>query len=147
MRVRSATRCSRPILNSCASCRTRSSWIPQSIAKKSGGLSKSLLETLAILISPFAPHIAEEIWELLGHAETVFAQKWPEADPVKLVADTVEIALQINGKLRGSTKIPQAADKDEAIALAKDALREKLPDSKIVKEIYVPGKIANFVVK
>ncbi|MCL1845079.1 MAG: leucine--tRNA ligase [Defluviitaleaceae bacterium] len=122
----------------------------QSLAKTQGGIDKKTFETLAILLSPFAPHIAEEIWEQqgdgTGNRQTVFAQKWPTHDPKKLVADTIEIAMQVNGKLRGNLQIPRDADKDTVLALAKTALAEKLTGA-IVKEIYVPGKIVNFVAK
>ena len=119
----------------------------QSIAKQNGGISKEVLETLTVLMSPFAPHIAEELWELLGHNKTVFAEKWPKADPEKLKTDTVDVALQIGGKLRGSMKVPREASKDETINLAKTELAGKLEGKVIIKEIYVPGKIVNFVVQ
>ncbi|MCL2841151.1 MAG: leucine--tRNA ligase [Defluviitaleaceae bacterium] len=119
----------------------------QALAKTQGGIDQATLETLAILLSPFAPHIAEEIWEHAGHKETVFAQSWPEYDEEKLKSDTVEIALQVNGKLRGSLALPVNADKDTALALAKQQLASHLNDVEIVKSIYVPAKIVNFVVK
>ncbi|MCL2198173.1 MAG: leucine--tRNA ligase [Defluviitaleaceae bacterium] len=114
---------------------------------KCENIPKSTLEALAILLSPFAPHIAEEIWEHLGHKDTIFAQKWPTYDPAKLKSDTVEIAMQINGKLRGNIQIPTGAEKEAALAQAKEALSDKLAGMKIIKEIYVPNKIVNFVVK
>ena len=119
----------------------------QNMAKQNGGVSRQVLETLTVLLSPFAPHIAEEVWELLGHKETVFAEKWPVADPAKLKTDTVDIALQINGKLRGSMKIPRDAGKEETLKRAKAELAGKLEGRAIVKEIHVPGKIVSFVVK
>ncbi|MCL1877463.1 MAG: leucine--tRNA ligase, partial [Defluviitaleaceae bacterium] len=119
----------------------------QALTKTAGGIDKKTLETLAILLSPFAPHMAEEIWQKLGNTKTVFAQTWPTYDPEKLVADTIEIAMQVNGKVRGNIQIPRDADKDAVLALAKNALAQRLADVSIVKEIYVPGKIVNFVVK
>ena len=119
----------------------------QNIAKQSGGISKEVLETLAVLLSPFAPHLAEEVWEKLGNPNTVFAEKWPVADPAKLKSSTVQIALQINGKLRGSIEIPTEAAKETALAMAKEELKNKLANAEIIKEIFVPGKIINFVVK
>jgi leucyl-tRNA synthetase len=119
----------------------------QSLAKSNGGISKATLETLAILLSPFAPHMAEEIWESLGHTKTVFAQKWPTYDKAKLVSDTMEIAMQINGKLRGNLQIPANAEKDAVIAKAQETLAEKLSGADIIKTIYVPNKIVNFVIK
>ena len=70
------------------------------VAKKQGGIDKSDLETLIILLAPFTPHIAEEMWHGLGHEETVFSAKWPEYDDSKLVVNTVSVAVQVNGKVR-----------------------------------------------
>jgi len=112
-----------------------------------GGVDKDTLKTLAILLAPFAPHMAEEIWERLGNKDSVFAQTWPTYDPDMLKTDTMEIAMQINGKLRGNISISTDADKETALAAAKDALADKLDGVEIVKSIYVPGRIVNFVVK
>lgn len=119
----------------------------QSLAKTHGGIDKATLETLAIMLSPFAPHMAEETWERHGNTATVFAQTWPIYDKAKLQSDTSEIAMQINGKLRGSLEIHANADKETVIAQAKEALSDKLANVEIVKSIYVPGKIVNFVVR
>ena len=119
----------------------------QDLAKKQGGVDKAMVETLAVLLSPFTPHIAEEIWESIGHTNTVFAQTWPKYDEAMLKSNTIEIALQINGKLRGNMEIPADMDKDAALAKAQGQLADKLAGMEIVKSIYVPGKIANFVVK
>ena len=116
------------------------------VAKEAGGVDKISLETLAILLSPFAPHIAEEIWEVLGHNESVFRSKWPTYDESKLKEDTVNIAVQINGKVKANIDVPADADKDTVLASAKEALGAKL-NGTIVKEIYVPGRICNIVVK
>ena len=117
------------------------------VAKKEGSLSKSTLETLTVMLAPFAPHIAEEMWHELGHENTVFEAGWPEADESKLVQDSVEIALQIGGKLRGKMQVAINASKEEAIAQAKEALASRLEGKTVVKEIYVPGKIINLIVK
>ena len=117
------------------------------VTKKEGGLSKSTLETLTVMLAPFAPHIAEEMWHELGHENTVFEAGWPEADESKLVQDSVEIALQIGGKLRGKMQVAINVSKEEAIAQAKEALASRLEGKTVVKEIYVPGKIINLIVK
>ncbi len=117
------------------------------VAKKEGGLSKTTLETVTIMLAPFAPHIAEELWRELGHGDTVFAAGWPKADESKLVQDTIEIALQIGGKLRGTLKIANDAAKEDVLAQAKEALAQRLEGKTVVKEIYVPGKIVNLIVK
>ena len=117
------------------------------ISKSAGGLDKETIEALAALLAPFAPHMAEEIWELMGNSTTVFAQNWPKYDETKLKSDTIEIALQINGKLRGNMSAPAGLDKDGVLAQAKTQLADKLDGVEIVKSIYVPGRIVNFVVK
>ncbi|MCL2372082.1 MAG: leucine--tRNA ligase [Defluviitaleaceae bacterium] len=119
----------------------------QDLAKTHGGLPADNLEALAILLAPFAPHMAEEIWERLGHKESVFLQTWPKYDAAMLKSDTVELALQINGKLRGNIEVPADMGKDDIIAAAREQLADKLDGMEIVKSIYVPGRIVNFVVK
>ena len=117
------------------------------VVKKEGSLSKTTLETLTVMLAPFAPHIAEEMWHELGHENTVFEAGWPEADESKLVQDSVEIALQIGGKLRGKMQVATNASKEDAIAQAKEVLASRLEGKTVVKEIYVPGKIINLIVK
>ncbi len=117
------------------------------IAKAEGGLSRETMETLVILLAPFAPHIAEELWQELGHDSSVFFASWPKADESKMVQDEVEIALQIGGKLRGTMVLAKDASKDDALAKAKEALASRLEGKTVVKEIYVPGKIVNLIVK
>ena len=119
----------------------------QALAKQSGGVDKATLETLAVLLSPFAPHMAEEIWASLGNTNTVFAQTWPTWDEAMLKSDTIEIAIQVNGKLRGNMQIAADAEKDSVLQQAAEQIIDKLTGVEIVKSIYVPGKIVNFVVK
>ena len=116
------------------------------IAKKEGGIDKETLETMTILIAPFAPHIAEELWERLGHENSVFDNKWPEYDKAKMVDDEVKVAVQINGKTKTVIEVAADISKDDVIAKAKEALGDKLSGN-IIKEIYVPKKIVNLVVK
>ena len=113
---------------------------------KNGGVDKQTLEDAVILLAPFAPHIAEELWQELGHTDSVFNAKWPVADASKMHESEVEIAVQINGKVKATITIDKNAGKDSAIAAGKEALGDKLSGT-IVKEIYVPGKIVNIVVK
>ena len=98
-------------------------------------------------MAPFAPHIAEELWKELGHAESVFAAGWPQVDESKLVQQTIEIALQVSGKFRETMMIDANAEKDAVLAKAKEVLASRLEGKTIVKEIYVPGKIVNIIVK
>ena len=112
-----------------------------------GGPDKETLETLAVLISPFAPHMGEEIWEQLGHENSVFDNTWPVCDPEMLKSDTIELVMQVNGKLRGHLSVAAGAEKETVLAQAREALGDKLAGKEIVKSVYVPGRIVNFVVK
>ena len=114
------------------------------LASKQGGVDDETMKTMSVLIAPFAPHIAEEIWEMLGGAESVFNERWPEADEEAMEEDSIEMVIQVNGKVRGKLSVPATAGKDEVIALAKETLGEKMPGD-IKKEIFVPGKLVNIV--
>lgn len=116
------------------------------LSKKEGGIDKETLGTAVILLSPFAPHVAEELWEALGNKESVFAQRWPEYDEDAMKEDEVEIAVQINGKTKATLLIAVDENKDSVLARAKEVLGDKL-NGNIVKEIYVPGRIVNIVQK
>jgi len=110
---------------------------------------KSAMERLVLLLAPFAPHIAEELWRLLGHETTLAREPWPELDETAIKEDTVEVPVQINGKLRGRIRLATGADRDalEAAALADPGIAERLQGKTIVKKIIVPGRMVNFVVK
>ena len=116
------------------------------VAKKQGGIDRELIETMTILLAPFTPHVASEIWEQYGHGGSIFDESWPEYDESKMVEDTIEIAVQINGKTKNTVEISASASKEEAINIAKEAVAGKLTGT-IVKEIYVPGRIVNIVQK
>ena len=116
------------------------------LAKKEGGIDKETLKTFVVLLSPFAPHIGEELWQQLGGTDTVFHAQWPECDEEAMKEDEIEIAIQINGKTRAIVKIGANASKEEAIEAGKKAVADKMAGN-VVKEIYVPGKIVNLVVK
>ncbi|MBQ9388395.1 MAG: leucine--tRNA ligase [Lachnospiraceae bacterium] len=111
-----------------------------------GRIGKQQLITFIKLTSPFAPHICEEMYEQLGGEGFISKAPWPVYDEKKTIDATVEIAVQINGKLRGTITLARDIDKDGAIAAAKEMLADKLAGT-IVKEIYVPGRIVNIVVK
>ena len=115
------------------------------MAKKSQ-VDKETLETLVILLAPFAPHISEELYQELGHTESVFTAKWPEYDEKAMEDDEIEIAVQINGKTKTVISIAKDIAKEDAIAAGKAALGDKLSGN-IIKEIYVPGRIINIVAK
>ncbi|MBS4936741.1 MAG: leucine--tRNA ligase [Lachnospiraceae bacterium] len=118
------------------------------LAKKTGGIDLDTLKTFIILIAPFAPHIGEELWEAVGEKGSVFHAQWPEFDEEAMKDDEIEIPVQVNGKTKVTVSVPAEIAKNEALAAGKKALEEagKL-EGNIVKEIYVPGRIINFVVK
>ncbi len=114
-----------------------------------GSLTQDELSVLIRLICPFAPHLAEEMWERIGGKGFCSLAPWPEWDDAKTVDSTVEVAVQINGKVRATVELPLNCPKDEAIALAKADPRvaAQLAGKTVVKEISVPNKIVNIVVK
>ena len=114
---------------------------------KTTGVDKETLKTMVKLIAPFAPHIGEELWEVLGGTDSVFHAEWPEFNEEHLKADTITLPVQVCGKTRVTVDVPADADKDTIIALGKEALGDRLDGKTIVKEIYVPGKIINIVAK
>ena len=117
------------------------------------GLTKGDLKTLMLLLSPFAPHMVEEMWELTGYAEKTgkmaMQQNWPEYDESKTVASTVEMAVQVQGKLRGTVVVPMDSDQDAVVAAARASERvaKSLEGMQIVKVIYVKNKLVNLIVK
>jgi leucyl-tRNA synthetase len=106
-------------------------------------------EVLAKLLAPYAPHIAEEIWQALGHAETLAYEPWPAFDPSLIVDDTVEVVFQINGKVRAKETVAKGTTKEalEAAARAHEKIAEYLKDATVLKVIAVQDKLVNFVVK
>ena len=114
-----------------------------------GSLTKDELIIFVKLLCPFAPHLCEEMWQHLGGKGLASLATWPEYDESKTVDESVEIAVQVNGKLRSTIVIPADADKEQAVALARaDEKVASMTDGKTtVKEIYVPGKLVNIVVK
>jgi len=116
------------------------------IVSKCGGIDKDIIETMTILLAPFVPHAASEIWEQYGHDGSIFDETWPEYDEDMLVENTVQIAVQINGKTKGTIEIGVNDSKDAVIAAAKEKIASKLTGN-VIKEIYVPGRIVNIVMK
>ncbi len=113
---------------------------------KKNAVTRGEYKTLLTLLNPVAPHITEELWQAAGFGGRVYQTSWPEYDEAKTVEAQVEIAVQVNGKVRATISIPKDMEKEAVIAAAKEALGDKLTGS-IVKEIYVPGRIVNIVVK
>ena len=110
---------------------------------------KSAMERLVLLLSPYAPHIAEELWEILGHEQTLAYEPWPAYDEALTKEDTIEVPVQIKGKLRGRIRVPAhaTADQMEAAARADPRVAEWIEGKEIVKVVVVPGRLVNFVVK
>ncbi|MEY8390019.1 leucine--tRNA ligase [Lachnospiraceae bacterium 45-W7] len=113
---------------------------------KAGNINRAEFKTFLLLLNPVAPHISEELWSICGYDGRVYQNTWPEYDEAKTVENTVEIAVQVNGKTRATVTVPVDVDKDTAIAAGKEALGARLTGN-IVKEIYVPGRIINIVAK
>ena len=113
---------------------------------KKGSITRGELKTLIILLNPVAPHITEEMWQIIGCEGRVYQQTWPEFEEAKTVESSVEIAVQINGKVKGTLGIQKDDPKDQVIAKAKEVIADKLTGN-IIKEIYVPGRLVNIVMK
>ena len=113
---------------------------------KKGSVTADEFKTLLILLNPVAPHITEELWSVKNYGGYVYQQTWPEFDEAKTVESTVEIAVQINGKTKATLAIGKEDPKDEVIAKAKEVIADKFTGN-VIKEIYVPGRIVNIVMK
>lgn len=117
--------------------------------KRVGRVNRAEFRTLLVLLNPVAPHVTEELWESLNFGGMITDQTWPKYDPGKIVEDVIEMAVQINGKVRGLIQIPIDADGEaaKALAMADEKIKMFIEGKTIVKEIFVPGKIFNIVVK
>ena len=113
---------------------------------KKNAVTKGEFKTLLTLLNPVAPHITEELWQANGFDGRLYQTSWPEYDEEKTVESTIELAVQINGKMKGTLKVSKDEQKENILAMAKEMLGDKLTGT-IVKEIYVPGRIVNIVVK
>jgi len=122
--------------------------ILMNVAEKSPSLKRSTIEDFTRVAAPFAPHLCEEIWQRLGHNESITQAGWPKFDETKLTESTVDVVFQVNGKVRATIKVDKNITKEALVALAKaDPAVQKFIDGKpIIKEIIVPGKLVNFVV-
>jgi leucyl-tRNA synthetase len=112
-----------------------------------GGVPRSVIEPLVLLLAPLAPHIGEELWSRLGHPDSLAYEPFPQADPGLLVDETVEVPVQVNGKVRTRIDVPADADASamEAAARADDKVRALLEGKTVRKVIAVPGRMINFV--
>ena len=112
-------------------------------------ITRGELRTLIILLNPFAPHLTEELWQVCGFEGMVYQQKWPEFDPAKCIEESVEIAVQVSGKLRGRALVPANCGNETMLAAARAVpeVAAAIEGKAIVKEIVVPGKLVNIVAK
>ena len=110
---------------------------------------RQVLEDLLKMLTPFAPHISSELWQQLGNNNFIEESGWPEWDEEMLKTSEIQIVVQVNGKLRGKIKVSTDSGKDEIIAIAReeDNVLKFLQDKEVLKEIFVPNKLINFVVK
>jgi leucyl-tRNA synthetase len=111
-------------------------------------VQKEVLELLTLMLAPMTPHIAEEMWEMLGHSNGLSTSAWPVANPELAKDDEVEVPVQVNGKLRGKLKVPTGTAQEELVKLARaePGVAQHLDGKRIVKIVYVPNKLLNFVV-
>ena len=116
-------------------------------AYKWPSVPRAAAEQFVLLLAPLAPHIAEELWQRLGHGESLAYAPWPAADPQFLKADVLEIPVQVNGKVRGKINVPAEAGEAEVLALARadDNVGKHLAGQAEKRAIYVRGRIVNFV--
>ncbi len=114
-----------------------------------GGATKAEYRTLLQLLNPFAPHITEELWEMMGFAGEIATSRWPAYDEAKTVEDTVEVLVQVNGKPKARLQLAAAISQDDALAAAKadPAVQAAMEGKEIAKAVFVPGKLINFAVK
>jgi leucyl-tRNA synthetase len=115
---------------------------------RDGVLPRKAAEVFVLMLSPFAPHLAEELWNRLGHQRTLAYEPWPEADPEFLVAHTIKLAVQVNGKRRDEIEVPADADEEEikAAALASEKVQRHVGSKEPRKVILVKGRLVNVVV-
>ena len=113
---------------------------------KAGKVTRDEFKTLLILLNPVAPHMTEELWQIMNYGGRLYQTSWPTYEEAKTVESEVEIAVQVNGKVRATIKIAADISKEDAIAAGKAAVADKLT-GQIVKEIYVPGRLVNIVQK
>jgi leucyl-tRNA synthetase len=112
-------------------------------------VNRSEIEPLVVLAAPFAPHIAEELWERLGHTASLFTGRaWPEHDPARAAADTVEFVVQVNGRLRARLAMPRGISQEDAqaAALADENVRRHIDGAQFRKIVFVPDRLLNIVV-
>lgn len=117
--------------------------------QKQESVSREVYEILLVLLAPIAPHFTEEVWERIGHSDFIITQSWPEYNPMYLQAQSCTVAVQVNGKVRGSYEFMNGVTQEEVIETVyeKEEIKKWIEGKDIMKEVYIPGKILNVVVK
>ena len=115
---------------------------------RKGSVTRGEYKALLLILSPVTPHVCEEIWQLQGFGTPIYTQPWPAYDPAALVKDEVEIAIQVNGKIKGRIMVPASLTREQGDTLREhEAVKAAVGDKQIVKFIFVPGRLLNIVVK
>ncbi len=114
---------------------------------KAGSISRGQAEQFLLVLAPFAPHVAEELWQQLGHDRSLAHEPWPAYDEAMVAQEMIEIPVQVNGKIRARISVPPDADEAAVLAAATAAVTETLAGKTLVKKIVVPRRLVNFVVK
>ena len=119
------------------------------VYKSQEPVAKADMEKIVLLLAPLAPHVAEELWERLGHSKTLAYEPWPTYDEEMIKSDTMDIVVQVMGKKRSVITVSVSATKEEVLQIAKEtpSVKNSMADKEILKEIYVPNRLVNFVVK
>jgi leucyl-tRNA synthetase len=117
------------------------------VVGETGAAPLEIVTAMTLMLAPLAPHLAEEVWSRLGHAESLVYEPFPEPDPAYLVVEEVEIPVQVNGKVRARVKVPAGVSEadHEAAARADERVAQLLGESDVHKVVVVPGRLVNFV--
>jgi leucyl-tRNA synthetase len=117
-------------------------------AHKAEHLPRALVEGTVLALAPFAPHLAEELWHRLGHADTLAYEPWPAYDPALVRDESVTVAVQVNGKLRATIEVPADADQASTLAVARahEKVQAHLQGKTVRREVVIPGRLVNLVV-
>jgi leucyl-tRNA synthetase len=118
-------------------------------AGKRAALLREAVETVLLLLGPFSPHVTEELWQHLGHADSLFKQRWPTPDPAALTRQEVTVVLQVDGKVRGrlTLEVDAAEDRVRGLALADDKIRPRLQGRTVERVVVVPNRLVNVVTR
>jgi len=116
--------------------------------REEGGGTRSVIEPLVVMVAPYAPHLAEELWSLFGHERSVFTAAWPAFDERLAAAGDVEVVVQVNGKVRGRVTVGRGASEAEVVALAMqdESVRKFVDGKQLRKTVYVQDRLLNLVV-